>query len=498
MPSLPIAVYSRKSRYTGQGDSIGNQIELCRTYIASHFPTAPILVFEDEGFSGGNLNRPAFRAMMETARNHGLQAVVVYRLDRISRNVSDFSSLIDELHRLRTDFISIREQFDTSTPMGRAMMYIASVFSQLERETIAERIRDNMHELAKSGRWLGGVPPTGYDARQVKTVSVEGKVQKSCHLRLIPEEAALVRQVFSTFLSCGSLSAAETHLQVLGCRTKNDRPFSRFSIKAILQNPVYMAADEAAFSYFTAQQADVIRPAAADGSRGILPYRRTDQSREAEEKYLPVNQWIITAGTHPAIVSSADWIRAQQLLAQQGAAPRRTRALLRGLLYCSCGSPMVPKAGRGCDQAGRPRFSYRCSHSAEADPALCCRINLPGPVADGAVLTFLEKDLSCLSPCLTTLESSILHPPFSSAAALEVSAVSPTAPAFSTPGSVGGPMPSSGGIPSPSALCSLSACMEYLPAAHRRLLLQTVLRRIIWDGQRLYLLAATPPPCPAA
>lgn len=90
--------------------------------------------------------------MMSDAREKKISAVVCYRLDRVSRNISDFSGLIQEFERLGISFISIREDFDTCSPMGRAMMYIASVFSQLERETIAERIRDNMHELAKTGR----------------------------------------------------------------------------------------------------------------------------------------------------------------------------------------------------------------------------------------------------------------------------------------------------------------------------------------------------------
>ena len=135
----PIAIYSRKSKFTGKGESIGNQIDLCREYIRLHSGDAAAnaaLIFEDEGFSGGNLNRPAFRQMLKAARAHELSAIVVYRLDRISRNISDFSALIEELSRLGVAFISIREQFDTGTPMGRAMMYIASVFSQLERETI--------------------------------------------------------------------------------------------------------------------------------------------------------------------------------------------------------------------------------------------------------------------------------------------------------------------------------------------------------------------------
>jgi len=193
-----IAIYSRKSKFTGKGESIGNQVELCREYIQTHLgdeAAEKAVVFEDEGFSGGNVNRPAFKKMMTHVERGEFKALVVYRLDRVSRNVSDFSSLIENLNRRDIVFVSIREQFDTATPMGRAMMYIASVFAQLERETIAERIRDNMHELAKTGRWLGGNTPTGYFSESVKSVTVDGKTKKACKLRLIPEEAETVKLI---------------------------------------------------------------------------------------------------------------------------------------------------------------------------------------------------------------------------------------------------------------------------------------------------------------
>ena len=189
----------RKSRYTGKGESIGNQIDLCREYIRTHYGDAAAqqaVVFEDEGFSGGNLNRPDFKKMMTAAKARKIRAIVVYRLDRSS--ISDFSSLIEELGRLDIDFVSIRESFDTSSPMGRAMMYIASVFSQPEREIIAERIRDNMHELAKTGR-----------------------------------------------------------------------SFTRFSIKSILQNPVYLVADKDAYPYFVDNEAELF--ATESGKRASPP-----------------------------------------------------------------------------------------------------------------------------------------------------------------------------------------------------------------------------------
>ena len=245
-----IAIYSRKSRFTGKGESIGNQVELCRAYIRTAFGDAyadGAVVFEDEGFSGGNLNRPDFKRMMKAARDHQFKAVVVYRLDRISRNISDFSALIEELGRLEIDFVSIRESFDTSSPMGRAMMYIASVFSQLERETIAERIRDNMHELAKTGRWLGGTTPTGYTSEAVKTITVDGKSKRACKLKVIPEEADIVRKIYDLYIETDSLTMTEAELLRQHIKTKTGRNFTRFSIRGILQNPVYLIADQDAW-----------------------------------------------------------------------------------------------------------------------------------------------------------------------------------------------------------------------------------------------------------
>ena len=137
--AIVIAIYSRKSKFTGKGESIENQIELCKQYIKMHWKEDvenQIAIYEDEGFSGKTLERPKFKDMMKDARKGKLSSIIVYRLDRISRNIGDFAQLIDQLNDMNIAFVSIKEQFDTSSPMGRAMMYIASVFSQLERETI--------------------------------------------------------------------------------------------------------------------------------------------------------------------------------------------------------------------------------------------------------------------------------------------------------------------------------------------------------------------------
>jgi len=143
---MKAAIYSRKSKFTGKGESVENQIQLCKEHGMKYLDIAEsdFTIYEDEGFSGGNTNRPQFQKLIKDAKAKKFDILICYRLDRISRNVSDFSQLIKDLNKYNVNFISIREQFDTTTPMGRAMMYIASVFSQLERETIAERIKDNM------------------------------------------------------------------------------------------------------------------------------------------------------------------------------------------------------------------------------------------------------------------------------------------------------------------------------------------------------------------
>lgn len=394
-----VAVYSRKSRFTGKGESIDNQVEMCREYIRTAFGASygdEAVVFEDEGFSGGNLNRPDFQKMMQAARSREFKAVVVYRLDRISRNISDFSALIEELGKLDIDFISIRESFDTSSPMGRAMMYIASVFSQLERETIAERIRDNMHELAKTGRWLGGTTPTGYTSESVQSITVDGKSKKSCKLKLIPQEAETVKLIYQLYKQTDSLTMTEAELLRRQIKTKTGRDFTRFSIKGILQNPVYLIAEQEAYAYFVKKQADVCsKPEEFDGVRGILAYNRTDQQKGRSTVYLPVCEWVVSVGQHPGIIPAKTWIEIQQSLEKNKSKAyhkaRSNQALLTGLLWCSCGSRMYPKLSKRIAQDGRPSYTYVCKTKEHSKRSLCSQKNADGNRLDAAVLEGIKK-----------------------------------------------------------------------------------------------------------
>ncbi len=409
-----IAIYSRKSKFTGKGESIGNQAELCKDYIRNMFGEAYVdrcVVFEDEGFSGGNLKRPAFQRMMEDVRKRKFKAIVVYRLDRISRNISDFTGLIDELSKLDVSFVSIREQFDTSTPMGRAMMFIISVFSQLERETIAERIRDNMHELAKTGRWLGGNAPTGFKSEAVSKVTVDGKTRKSFKLVPIPEEAEIPKMIFDLYTETDSLTAVEAEMLRRRIKTKQGKDFTRFAIKAILQNPVYMVADEDAYNYFKEREADVCFPKEAfDGTNGIMAYNRTDQEKGKATVLLPVSEWIVAIGQHPGLVPSKQWIKVQESLGRNKSKayrkPRNNEALLTGLLFCSCGDRMYPKLSQRKTADGEPIYTYVCKMKERSKRERCNRRNANGNILDAAIIEQIKSLTEHDSSFLAQLEKS--------------------------------------------------------------------------------------------
>lgn len=395
-----IAIYSRKSKFTGKGESIENQIELCKNFIQSMYgesALADIVIFEDEGFSGGNLERPKFKEMMKAARAKELRAVVCYRLDRISRNIGDFASLIEEFGGLEIAFISIKEQFDTSSPMGRAMMYIASVFSQLERETIAERIRDNMHELAKTGRWLGGQTPTGYISEGVESVTVDGKTKKAYKLILLPEEANVVKLIFDKFWETRSLTKTETFLINNGLKSKKGNYFSRFTIKLILQNPVYMIADEDAYAYLSEHEASLFSEKADfDSTCGIMAYNRTVQKPGKAMKFLPISDWIVSVGKHPGLISGRRWIDTQNILDGNKSSsyrnPRSHVALLSGLLFCAeCGDYMRPKLTNRKHSDGSFTYPYRCVMKDRSRRHACNNKNINGNLLDQSIIDEIKK-----------------------------------------------------------------------------------------------------------
>ncbi|MDE6751831.1 MAG: recombinase family protein [Eubacterium sp.] len=409
------AIYSRKSRFTGKGESVENQIEMCREYLRIHFgeeEADKAVIYEDEGFSGKNLDRPQFKTMFEDIKNGKISAVLCYRLDRISRNIGDFANLITELTSMDVAFISIKEQFDTNSPMGRAMMYIASVFSQLERETIAERIRDNLHELSKTGRWLGGVTPTGYSSVGETSMNINGKTKKTFHLAVKEDEMQIVKLIFNLFLEHNSLTACESYLLAHNYKTKNDRDFTRFSIRGILTNPVYMIADSDAFEYFKNSNVDLYSDEDEfDGTHGMMVYNRTLQEQGKATKIKPMEEWIASVGKHQGFINGKDWIKVQTMLDRNKSKsyrkPKSHTALLSGILKCECGEFMRPHMTTRMNRDGEYTYYYSCNMKLRSKGSRCNNKNINGNEIDKEVIATVKALASNGDDYFVSLKSAL-------------------------------------------------------------------------------------------
>lgn len=415
-------IYSRKSKFTGKGESIENQIELCKEYISQKFhddKEIHIEVYEDEGFSGKNTARPEFQRMLSDIKRKRLQYVICYRLDRMSRSVGDFAKTIEDLERCGTEFICIKEQFDTSTPMGKAMMNIAAVFAQLERETIAERIRDNMMFLAKTGRWLGGTTPIGFESVQEEKISIDGKVRTSYRLSPVKQEIETVKLIYSKFLELESVTGVESFLLKHDIKTRRERSFVPLSIKDILSNPVYCVADKEMYHYF-AQQGSIIGSDKNrfDGKHGISAYNRTSNQGKYQKK-RDESEWIIAVGKHHGIIPSSEWLRAQKILYRNRMYqfkynPHNKSSLLSGILYCKqCGAPMRPRvnSNRPKEADGTKPFYYMCELKRKSNREKCKSNNLPGKLLDWRICNQIlryEKNDSLIHTKVTELREHIL------------------------------------------------------------------------------------------
>ncbi len=229
------AIYARQSVDKKDSISIDAQIEICALEAKGEYK-----VFADKGFSGKNFNRPAFKNMLSQIRNKNIDRIIVYRLDRLSRSIADFSSFWQEIERYGVEFLSVNEKFDTSSPIGRAMLYIIMSFAQLERETIAERIRDNYFARFKRGVWTGGPAPLGFEI--IKYISDGRKVSYLKENSYI----GVIKLIFSLYYKGKSLSYTAKEASLL-CPEKywDSRAVSR-----IIRNPIYAACNSDIYWYY--------------------------------------------------------------------------------------------------------------------------------------------------------------------------------------------------------------------------------------------------------
>ena len=217
--------------------------------------------------------------------------------------------------------------------------------------------------------------------------------------------------IFDLYTETDSLTAVEGELLRRRIKTGQGKDFTRFAIKAILQNPVYMTADEEAYHYFAQRDADVCFPKEAfDGSCGIMAYNRTEQEKGKTTVFLPVSDWIIAIGQHPGLISSKQWIKAQESLERNKSKayrkPRSNEALLTGLLFCSCGERMYPKLTPRRTETGDLIYTYMCKMKERSKGERCDRRNVNGNALDAAIMEQIKSLPEDDADFMTQLEKS--------------------------------------------------------------------------------------------
>ena len=378
---MNVAIYSRKSCVTDTGESIQNQIDICKAYIFNHINNSEncnLIVYKDEGFSAKNTDRPEFKKMMKDAENKKISHIVCYRLDRISRNIVDFSRLIEKLGKMNVSFICVKEQFDTSVAMGRAMMYIASVFAQLERETIAERVRDNMMMLSKHGQWLGGTTPLGMKSYKISSKNIDSNSKYKFYLKENEQETGIVKEIYYIFSKCASLTKTKIYLDSIGIKSRNGNSFSIPAIKKILMNPVYCPSDRYARNYFENIGAEVcFSEKECNPKIGIIAYNKRNYCKN-NGKINSISDWVIAQGCHKSVVSSDIWIRVNEILVSKKYEHKIQNALFSGKIICKlCNSKMLLKSRKS-----HAIFDYICANKIYNSTINCRCNNINGNYID--------------------------------------------------------------------------------------------------------------------
>lgn len=331
------AIYTRKSTEEGldmEFNSLDAQREACEAYVASQKAEGWVLVpdrYDDGGFSGGTLERPALQHLLRDIEAGRVDIVVVYKIDRLSRSLMDFAKLVEVFDRNNVTFVSVTQSFNTTTSMGRLTLNILLSFAQFEREVIGERIRDKFAASRKKGMWMGGYPPLGYDVKDRKLVVNE-------------MEAATVRMIFERYVLVGSATILARSLAAEGILTKRSRPVDRGYLYILLNNKTYI---------------------------GEVTHKGNSYP-----------------GEHRAIIESPLWNKVHAILKesprQRAANTRRqTPAPLKGLLFGPDGRALTPAHTR----KGSKLYRYYVSTGViKRGPEACVVRRVPAAEVEAAVI----------------------------------------------------------------------------------------------------------------
>ena len=312
-----------------------------------------VKVFTDPGFSAKNTRRPALQQMLKAAEDDQIDVILVSKIDRISRNLSDLLGLIDKLKLWNVEFVSASQSFDTSTPMGSLTLNILGSFAQFEREVTAERVRENMRERAKGGIWSGGKPPFGY--------RINLKTKK---LEVVRKEAEVVRDMFDDFLEHRSVRHVVHTMNAARTWNRDGKQWGLSTVRRLLTSPVYIGT----VSY---------------AKRGMRSGRLRRNRRD---------HWIVTENVHEAIIDREDFDAAQAGLARNRGPktwPDASPHLLCGLVRCGkCGGGMTGITNRNKARGSVNRY-YRCSGHIQKGSTFCTGVSYRADELEQAVVSQL-------------------------------------------------------------------------------------------------------------
>lgn len=344
------AIYARQSVDKVDSISIESQIEYCKYETRGE----PCRVFQDKGYSGKNLDRPEFQNMIAAIRRGEIKRVICYKLDRCSRSILDFANMMEELQRYDVEFVSCTEKFDTSSPMGRAMLNICIVFAQLERETIQQRVTDAYHARSQKGFYMGGRVPYAF---KLEPYLIQGK--KTARYAVCEDEAEILYQIYLQYsdpqVSVGDIVKYLEENGIKNSRSK-DGHWSKSNVSSIIKNPIYVKSDIEVYHFFKNQGTNILNePEDFIGTNGC--YLFTDSGDKRKTLGLEGHKLVIAP--HKGIVPSDIWLKCRRkcLNNKQVAKPLKAKnTWLAGKLKC-------PKCGYGLIiRKWKNNRYYMCSH----------------------------------------------------------------------------------------------------------------------------------------
>ena len=293
------AIYTRQSVDKADSISIESQLEYCKYEARGNLYKS----YSDKGYSGKNTNRPAFEEMIGDIKEGKISRVIVYKLDRISRSILDFANMMEVFSEHNVEFVSSTERFDTSTPIGRAMLNICIVFAQLERETIQKRVSDAYYSRSKRGFYMGGRIPYGFGKAGTE---IDG-IKTSMYVP-VPEEAEQIKLMYSMYADeDNSLGDIIEYFNKNGIKHLRGGMWSVGRISEMLRNPIYVMADADVYDFFKSQGADIINPVSDyTGYNACYLYQGTVSKTR---KQLDLTDKEIVLAPHCGIVPSGDWLK---------------------------------------------------------------------------------------------------------------------------------------------------------------------------------------------